>query len=102
MPILLALVCILSVFVPAFIMEDPLRSLFMPLTLAVGFAMISSYLLSIMFVPISVHVPAQGQGGMARRNTGCSTGCSMFTARPWTGSSACACGWFQAIWRRAL
>ena len=32
-PILLALLCILSVFVPAFIMEDPLRSLFMPLTL---------------------------------------------------------------------
>jgi multidrug efflux pump subunit AcrB len=51
-PILLALVCILSVFVPAFIMEDPLRSLFMPLTLAVAFAMISSYLLSITFVPI--------------------------------------------------
>ena len=46
------LLCILSVFVPAFIMEDPLRSLFMPLTLAVGFAMISSYLLSITFVPI--------------------------------------------------
>jgi multidrug efflux pump subunit AcrB len=51
-PILLALMCILSVFVPAFIMEDPLRSLFMPLTLAVGFAMICAYLLSIMFVPI--------------------------------------------------
>jgi multidrug efflux pump subunit AcrB len=32
-PILLALFCILSVFVPAFIMEDPLRALFMPLTL---------------------------------------------------------------------
>jgi multidrug efflux pump subunit AcrB len=51
-PILLALMCILSVFVPALIMQDPLRSLFMPLTLAVGFAMISSYLLSISFVPI--------------------------------------------------
>jgi multidrug efflux pump subunit AcrB len=51
-PILLALVCILSVFVPAFIMNDPLRSLFMPLTLAVGFAMISSYVLSITLVPI--------------------------------------------------
>jgi multidrug efflux pump subunit AcrB len=51
-PILLALLCILSVFVPAFIMEDPLRSLFMPLTLGVGFAMISSYLLSSTFVPI--------------------------------------------------
>ena len=51
-PRLLALLCILSVFIPAFVMEDPLRSLFMPLTLAVGFAMISSYLLSSTFVPI--------------------------------------------------
>jgi multidrug efflux pump subunit AcrB len=51
-PRLLALMCILSVFIPAFVMQDPLRSLFMPLTLAVGFAMISSYLLSSTFVPI--------------------------------------------------
>ena len=51
-PRLLALLCILSVFIPAFIMGDPLRSLFMPLTLAVGFAMISSYVLSSTFVPI--------------------------------------------------
>ena len=51
-PRLLALFCILSVFIPAFIMGDPLRSLFMPLTLGVGFAMISSYVLSSTFVPI--------------------------------------------------
>ncbi len=51
-PILLALLCILSVFVPAFIMADPLRSLFMPLTLAVAFAMIVAYLLASTFVPI--------------------------------------------------
>ncbi|MFO0880035.1 MAG: efflux RND transporter permease subunit [Gemmataceae bacterium] len=51
-PRLLALLCILSVFIPAFIMRDPLRSLFMPLSLAVGFAMISSYILSSTFVPI--------------------------------------------------
>jgi multidrug efflux pump subunit AcrB len=51
-PILLALLCILSVFVPAFIMQDPLRSLFMPLTLAVGFAMVVAYLLASTFVPI--------------------------------------------------
>ena len=51
-PILLALLCILSVFVPAFIMADPLRSLFMPLTLAGGFAVIVAYLLSSTFVPI--------------------------------------------------
>ncbi len=51
-PRLLALLCVLSVFIPAFIMSDPLRSLFIPLTMAVGFAMISSYLLSSTFVPI--------------------------------------------------
>jgi multidrug efflux pump subunit AcrB len=51
-PIFLALLCILSVFVPAFLMQDPLRALFMPLTLAVGFAMIASYLLAIMCLPI--------------------------------------------------
>ncbi len=51
-PRLLALLCILSVFIPAFIMGDPLRSLFLPLTLGVGFAMISSYVLSSTFVPV--------------------------------------------------
>jgi multidrug efflux pump subunit AcrB len=51
-PRLLALLCIGSVFIPAFIMEDPLRSLFMPLTLGVGFAQVSSYFLSSTYVPI--------------------------------------------------
>jgi multidrug efflux pump subunit AcrB len=51
-PRLLALLCILSVFIPAFVMKDPLRSLFMPLTLGVGFAMIFSYWLSSTLVPI--------------------------------------------------
>ena len=51
-PRLLALLCILSVFIPAFIMAEPVRSLFVPLSLAVGFAMISSYLLSSTFVPV--------------------------------------------------
>lgn len=51
-PRLLAMLCILSVFIPAFIMTDPLHSLFMPLVLAVGFAMISSYLLSSTLVPV--------------------------------------------------
>lgn len=51
-PRLLAMLCILSVFIPAFVMQDPIRSLFMPLSLAVGFSMISSYLLSSTLVPI--------------------------------------------------
>jgi multidrug efflux pump subunit AcrB len=51
-PRLLALLCILSVFIPAFLMAEPVRSLFVPLALAVGFAMISSYLLSSTVVPV--------------------------------------------------
>ena len=43
-PRLLAMLCILSVFIPAFIMAEPVRSLFVPLSLAVGFAMIASLL----------------------------------------------------------
>ncbi len=49
---LLAMLCILSVFIPAFIMAEPVRSLFVPLALAVGFAMIASYLLSSTLVPV--------------------------------------------------
>ena len=89
MPRLLALLCILSVFIPAFIMEDPLRSLFMPLTLAVGFAMISSYLLSSTFVPImSVYLLKHKghRGRRARRSPACSTGSSRVITVPWTGS----------------
>jgi len=62
-PRLLALLCILSVFIPAFMMTDPLRSLFMPLTLAVGFAMISSYLLSSTLVPILCVALLKHRGG---------------------------------------
>lgn len=51
-PRFLALVCILSVFIPAFIMAEPVRSLFVPLALAVGFAMTTSYFLSSTLVPV--------------------------------------------------
>src|SRR5437879_5366630 len=51
-PRLLAMLCILAVFVPSFFMQGAGRSLFVPLSLAVGFAMIASYLLSSTFVPI--------------------------------------------------
>jgi len=51
-PRLLALLCILAVFIPSFFMQGAARALFVPLSLAVGFAMISSYLLSSTFVPV--------------------------------------------------
>jgi multidrug efflux pump subunit AcrB len=51
-PRLLALLCILSVFIPSFIMQGAVRSLFVPLSLAVGGSMITSYLLSSTLVPV--------------------------------------------------
>jgi len=50
-PRLLAMLCILAVFIPSAFMEGSARALFMPLSLAVGFAMIASYILSSTFVP---------------------------------------------------
>ena len=83
-PRLLALLCILSVFIPAFIMQDPLRSLFMPLTLAVGFAMISSYILSSTFVPILCVKLLKHKGGHGEREEGAlRPDSSRFTARWW-------------------
>lgn len=51
-PRLLAMLCILAVFLPALFMEASARGLFLPLSLAVGFAMIASYFLSSTFVPV--------------------------------------------------
>lgn len=51
-PRLLAMLCILAVFIPSFFMKGAAQALFVPLSLAVGFAMVSSYLLSSSFVPV--------------------------------------------------
>ena len=52
LPRLLAMLCVLSVFVPSFFMTGVGRQLFVPLSLAVGFAMVSSYVLSTTLVPV--------------------------------------------------
>jgi multidrug efflux pump subunit AcrB len=49
---LLSMLCILAVFVPSYFMAGVARQLFVPLALAVGFAMIASYLLSSSLVPV--------------------------------------------------
>ena len=77
-PRLLALLCILCVFIPSFIMEGAVRALFVPLSLAVGASMVTSYLLSSTLVPVlSIwllehhHRPGDGggngRGGEAHR-----------------------------------
>src|SRR5258706_27628 len=67
-PRLLAMLCVLAVFVPSFFMVGVSRSLFIPLSLAVGFAMAASYLLSSSLVPVlstwilRPHAPADEKG----------------------------------------
>jgi multidrug efflux pump subunit AcrB len=49
---LLSMFCVLAVFVPSFFMIGVSRQLFVPLSLAVAFSMIASYLLSSTLVPV--------------------------------------------------
>jgi multidrug efflux pump subunit AcrB len=51
-PRLLAMLAVVAVFVPSFFMTGVSRSLFVPLSLAVAFAMIASFLLSSSLVPV--------------------------------------------------
>ena len=51
-PRLLALLSIVAVFVPSFLMTGVAQSLFVPLSLAVAFAMTASFLLSSSFLPV--------------------------------------------------
>lgn len=51
-PRMLAMLSVVAVFVPSFFMTGVSRSLFVPLSLAVGFAMIASFFLSSSLVPV--------------------------------------------------
>lgn len=51
-PKMLILLCILAVLTPAFIMTGIPRDMFMPLSMAVAFAMIASFIASQTFVPV--------------------------------------------------
>jgi multidrug efflux pump subunit AcrB len=70
-PRLLAMLCMLAVFLPSLFMQGAAQALFMPLALAVGFAMVTSYFLSSTFVPVmSVwllrhhHAASTAEGGI--------------------------------------
>ncbi|HSU32816.1 MAG TPA: efflux RND transporter permease subunit [Bryobacteraceae bacterium] len=51
-PRLLSMLCILAVFLPSFFLAGVGRQLFVPLSLAVAFAMVASFLLSSTLVPV--------------------------------------------------
>ena len=46
------MVCILAVFISSFFMQGAPRAMFVPLSLAVGFSMVASYILSSTLVPV--------------------------------------------------
>jgi multidrug efflux pump subunit AcrB len=70
---LLSMLCVLAVFLPSFFMSGVAKQLFVPLSLAVAFAMMSSYLLSSSLVPVfsiwlirRTHPVEEGQGWFGR------------------------------------
>ncbi|MBV8256023.1 MAG: efflux RND transporter permease subunit [Chitinophaga sp.] len=67
LPKLLILLCVLAVFVPALFMSGIPGAMFLPLSLAVGFAMIASFILSQTVVPVFAHwlLKDRIQGGEA-------------------------------------
>jgi multidrug efflux pump subunit AcrB len=52
LPLFLSLLAVVAVFFPSFLMTGVAQDLFVPLSLAVAFAMTASFLLSISFVPV--------------------------------------------------
>src|SRR4051812_34245987 len=65
-PRFLAMLSVVAVFVPSFFMTGVSRSLFVPLSLAVGFAMVASFVLSSALVPVlSVWWLGKHRGGRA-------------------------------------
>ena len=52
LPLLIAMLCVLAVFIPALFMKGAAHALFVPMALAVGFSMVAAYLLSSTLVPV--------------------------------------------------
>ncbi len=88
-PMMLAMLCILAVFAPSFLMVGVGRALFVPLALSVGFAMAASYILALTFVPILYtwiggehHVAAKG-GFFDRLSRSYGSAVSVFVRLRW-------------------
>jgi len=70
-PRLLAMLCVLAMFTPTLLMVGAAKAMFLPLSFAVGFAMVPSYLLSSTLVPIlSVWLLRRGEEEAPREKTG--------------------------------
>jgi len=80
-PRLLAMLCILAIFSPALFMAGAAKAMFLPLSLAVGFAMVTSYLLSSTLVPILSVWILRGHGTAATGHPAAETRFARFQQR---------------------
>ena len=67
-PSLLAMLCVVVMFTPAFFMTGAARAMFLPLALAVGFAMAASFFLSSTLVPVLTVWLSRGYQGYSPRS----------------------------------
>ena len=77
-PRLLAMLCILAMFTPALFMVGAAKAMFLPLSLAVGFSMVASYLLSSTLVPILSVWVLRGHEQAVEGQTGDESGFARF------------------------
>jgi multidrug efflux pump subunit AcrB len=62
-PEFLILICILAVFAPSFLMTGIPKAMFLPLSLAIGFAMIVAFLMALTLVPVLSNWWMKNHGG---------------------------------------
>ncbi|TDN40608.1 efflux RND transporter permease subunit [Hymenobacter sp. UV11] len=62
-PEFLILICILAVFAPSFLMTGIPKAMFLPLSLAIGFAMIVAFLMALTLVPVLANWWMKNHGG---------------------------------------
>ena len=80
-PRLLAMLCVMAVFIPSFFMTGPAQSLFLPLSLAVGFAMAASYFLSSTLVPVLANWMLNAHSRVAADKPGTESSFDRFRSR---------------------
>ena len=81
LPLLIAMLCVLAVFVPSFFMVGAAKAMFLPLSLAVGFSMVASYLLSSTLVPILSVWVLRGHKAVVEEEGKLETGFAKFQKR---------------------
>ena len=96
------MLCILAMFMPALFMVGAAKAMFLPLSLAVGFSMVASYLLSSTLVPILSVWVLRGHEQAARSGTHAGEGAFARFQRGYAGVLAHGVVRWRWWWRRLI